>query len=79
MTSKALDMRRRDLLALLCGSASVAPFAATAQQQFVRIGWVTAQQASSLEPYVDAFRSGLGSASRTSAAKGYNGVWLGVR
>jgi putative ABC transport system substrate-binding protein len=28
-------------------------------QRLARIGWVTAQQASSLTPYVEAFRSGL--------------------
>jgi putative ABC transport system substrate-binding protein len=30
-----------------------------AESPLARIGWVTAQQASSLEPYVEAFRSGL--------------------
>src|SRR5205814_7556827 len=33
--------------------------AAQGSQKIARIGWVTAQQASSLTPYVEAFRSGL--------------------
>src|SRR6185503_14920794 len=33
--------------------------AAQGTQKIARIGWVTAQQASSLTPYVEAFRSGL--------------------
>ena len=33
--------------------------AAQDQQRLARVGWVTAQQASSLTPYVEAFRSGL--------------------
>jgi putative tryptophan/tyrosine transport system substrate-binding protein len=53
-------MRRRDLLAVLSGVELLRPFSAPAQQtQIARIGWVTAQQASSLEPYVAAFRDGL--------------------
>jgi putative ABC transport system substrate-binding protein len=35
------------------------PLAAQSVQKVTRIGWVTGQQASSLTPYVEAFRSGL--------------------
>jgi putative ABC transport system substrate-binding protein len=53
-------MNRRALLAS-APAIIFLPRLATAQsaQRFARIGWITAQQASSLTPYVDAFRSGL--------------------
>src|SRR5262245_56525608 len=53
-------MKRRCLLAGL-GCAVVWPLAAHSQQlaRAARIGWITAQQAASLTPYVDAFRSSL--------------------
>jgi putative ABC transport system substrate-binding protein len=47
-------------MSLFGGSVVLAPFAANGQEkQIARIGWVTAQQAASLEPYIEAFRSGL--------------------
>jgi ABC-type uncharacterized transport system substrate-binding protein len=41
------------------GGAAAFPLAARAQPRVARIGWLTAQQASSLAPYVDAFRASL--------------------
>src|SRR5262249_54699468 len=53
-------MKRRDFLAGL-GCAVVWPLTAHSQQPVgaARIGWITAQQAASLTPYVDAFRASL--------------------
>ena len=53
-------MRRREFIGLV-GGAAAWPIAARAQQpaKIARIGWLTAQQASSLAPYVDAFRGSL--------------------
>src|SRR5215813_3075596 len=53
-------MRRRIFLELVA-SAAAWPLAARAQQseKIARIGWITAQQAASLTPYVDAFRGAL--------------------
>lgn len=53
-------MKRRVLLAS-CAAAALLPraFAGQSAKGVARIGWVTAQQASSLTPYVEAFRSGL--------------------
>ena len=53
-------MKRRGLLAGL-GCAVIWPSAAHSQQpaSAARIGWITAQQAASLTPYVDAFRASL--------------------
>jgi len=53
-------MQRRGLLAGL-GCAVVWPLTAHSQQPAgpARIGWITAQQAASLTPYVDAFRASL--------------------
>ncbi len=53
-------MRRRSLLASAAAGALL-PHRLLAQgtPKVARIGWVTAQQASSLAPYVEAFRSGL--------------------
>jgi len=53
-------VKRRTLLgsALVLAAAPVR-LAAQGTQKIARIGWVTAQQASSLTPYVEAFRSGL--------------------
>src|ERR1700730_17671242 len=54
------DVKRRMFLASgLVGSGLRRMLAAEAAPQPVRIGWLTAQQASSLAPYVDAFRAGL--------------------
>lgn len=53
-------MKRRTLLgtALALATPRIG-LAAQGTQKIARIGWVTAQQASSLTPYVEAFRSGL--------------------
>ena len=53
-------MKRREFIVLF-GGAAAWPVAARAQQsdKIARIGWLTAQQASSLAPYVDAFRGSL--------------------
>src|SRR5437588_852845 len=53
-------MNRRTLLAF-ASAIAVLPRLAAAQStpRIARIGWITAQQASSLTPYVEAFRSGL--------------------
>ena len=54
-------MRRREFIAILGSAAAALPQVGRAQQpgKFARIGWLTAQQASSLTPYVDAFRGSL--------------------
>ena len=53
-------MKRRTLLASAV-AGTILPHRLLAQgtQRIARIGWVTGQQASSLTPYVEAFRSGL--------------------
>jgi hypothetical protein len=53
-------MKRREFIALL-GGAATWPFAARAQQpaKVFSVGWLTAQRASSLTPFLDVFRSGL--------------------
>jgi putative tryptophan/tyrosine transport system substrate-binding protein len=53
-------VKRREFIALACGAVTW-PFDARAQQaeKVMRIGWLTAQQAASLTPYVDAFRASL--------------------
>jgi putative ABC transport system substrate-binding protein len=53
-------VRRREFITLV-GGAALLPVVARAQQpdKIARIGWLTAQQASSLAPYVDAFRGSL--------------------
>ena len=53
-------MKRREFITLV-GGAVAWPLAARTQQpvKIARIGWLTAQQASSLAPYVDAFRGSL--------------------
>src|SRR5215472_1899595 len=53
-------MKRRGLLAGL-GCAVIWPSAAHSQQpaSAARIGWITAQRAASLTPYLDAFRASL--------------------
>ena len=53
-------MKRRALLGSALALVAVPlRLAAQGTQKIARIGWVTAQQASSLAPYVEAFRSGL--------------------
>lgn len=53
-------MKRRALLgSALALAAAPRRLAAQGTQKIARIGWVTAQQASSLTPYLEAFRSGL--------------------
>jgi putative tryptophan/tyrosine transport system substrate-binding protein len=53
-------VKRRVLLSsALAFVARPLPLTAQAMQKVTRIGWVTVQQASSLTPYVEAFRSGL--------------------
>ena len=53
-------MRRREFIATLA-SAAAWPLSAHSQQapRAARIGWLTAQRAPSLAPYVDAFRASL--------------------
>jgi putative ABC transport system substrate-binding protein len=53
-------VKRREFIALACGAAAW-PIDARAQrpEKVMRIGWLTAQQAASLTPYVDAFRASL--------------------
>jgi putative tryptophan/tyrosine transport system substrate-binding protein len=53
-------VKRREFIALACGAVAW-PIDARAQQpeKVLRIGWLTAQQAASLTPYVDAFRASL--------------------
>jgi len=53
-------MKRRRFFALVGGASAWASVARAQQTEKIgRIGWLTAQQAASLTPYVDAFRSGL--------------------
>jgi putative ABC transport system substrate-binding protein len=55
-----MDMKRRRFFALVGGASAWASVARAQQTEKIgRIGWLTAQQAASLTPYVDAFRSGL--------------------
>ena len=52
--------RRRVLLASILAAACLPPgVAAQSSAKLYRIGWVTAQRAPSLAPYLDAFRTGL--------------------
>src|SRR5262245_318025 len=51
-------MRRRLFLTLVAGAA-VAPRLSAAQRPVAHLGWLTAQQASSLTPFLEAFRAGL--------------------
>ena len=53
-------IKRREFMAIL-GAAAAWPIAAGAQQpgRAYRIGWLTAQRAASLAPFVDAFRASL--------------------
>jgi ABC-type uncharacterized transport system substrate-binding protein len=53
-------MNRRAFLATILATACLPrAFAAEGAAKVYRIGWLTAQQAASLTPYLDAFRSGL--------------------
>ena len=53
-------MKRRTLLAsAMAGAVLPRRLLAQGTPKSARIGWITAQQASSLTPYVEAFRSGL--------------------
>jgi len=55
-----VTVNRRTLLASTLSLAALPrQVIAESAQKMARIGWVTAQQASSLTPYVEAFRSGL--------------------
>jgi len=51
--------RRTILISTISGIVLPELAIAETPQRFARVGWVTAQQASSLTPYVEAFRSGL--------------------
>src|SRR4029077_14900521 len=56
------QMRRREFMMLVGGAPVARPLATRAQQagdKLYHVGWLTAQQASSLTPYVDAFRASL--------------------
>jgi putative ABC transport system substrate-binding protein len=55
-----MHVRRRQFFAFVSGAAAWG-VAARAQQteKIAHIDWLTAQQAASLTPYVDAFRAGL--------------------
>ena len=57
MRNTGFNTKRREFLAGL-GCTSLLPLAGQAQQ-LARIGWLTAQRAASLTPYVEAFRSSL--------------------
>jgi ABC-type uncharacterized transport system substrate-binding protein len=53
-------VQRRTLLISAIAAAAFPELArAETAQRLARVGWITAQQASSLTPYVEAFRSGL--------------------
>jgi putative ABC transport system substrate-binding protein len=54
-------VNRRELITLLGGAVAAWPLAARAEQtgKVFSIGWLTAQRASSLTPFLDVFRSGL--------------------
>ena len=54
-------MQRREFLGVLGGATVAWPLAARAQQsaKVTSIGWLTAQQATSLTPYLDAMRAGF--------------------
>jgi hypothetical protein len=64
-TGEVLDERTRTvqrrtiLISTIAGIVLPELAIAETPQRLARIGWVTAQQASSLTPYVEAFRSGL--------------------
>jgi putative tryptophan/tyrosine transport system substrate-binding protein len=59
-SDRFVNVKRRSLLAAgVALSAAPLRLAASQSRAIARIGWVTAQQASSLTPYVEAFRSGL--------------------
>jgi len=55
-------MRRRDFIAAI-GSTTVVPLSAHAQQpassRVARVGWLTAQRADSLTPFIEALRAGF--------------------
>ena len=51
--------RRTILISIIAGIVLPELAIAETPQRLACIGWVTAQQASSLTPYVEAFRSGL--------------------
>jgi len=51
--------RRTFLAAILAAACSPRAIAAEGGTKVNRIGWLTAQQAASLAPYLEAFRSGL--------------------
>src|SRR5262245_12296795 len=51
-------MRRRSFLASVA-AAAMAPRLSAAQRPVARLGWLTAQQASSLTSFLEAFRAGL--------------------
>jgi putative tryptophan/tyrosine transport system substrate-binding protein len=61
-------MRRRDFITLLGGVAASWPLATRAPRyasaqtvtKVFSVGWLTAQRASSLTPFLDVLRSGLG-------------------
>src|SRR5262245_30285107 len=57
-----MTMRRRDFIVGL-GGAVVMPLAAHAQQsagtKMARVGWLTAQRAHSLTPFIEALRAGF--------------------
>jgi hypothetical protein len=57
-----LNLRRRDVVSLLGGSAAAWPLAARAQQAIPTIGFLSTASAASIAPFVDGFRRGLAAA-----------------
>jgi putative ABC transport system substrate-binding protein len=56
-------MRRREFLGTLAGAGAVWPLVSRAQQaggtKIARVGWLTAQKADSLTPFIEALRAGF--------------------
>jgi putative tryptophan/tyrosine transport system substrate-binding protein len=53
------EMKRREFMGAMGGVCAWLAVARAQSEKLARIGWITAQQATSLTPYVDAFRASL--------------------